>query len=96
MEKKFTPGPWSALNCGGHFEIKAQPGGGVMRGFTTLIANVAELEDAKLIAAAPAMLSFIERVIKGQNGELKSQFIVNIREEAKALYQKATTPCTTS
>lgn len=86
----------------GTFDIKTSPKGELHNG-TIWIGDTKPYDDpgftdketahanAKLIAAAPEMLSALQQIVKGQQGETKSDFIQRMICLAEEVIEKATT-----
>lgn len=80
MSTKHTPGPWS---CHAHFEPPR-----VMNGDDITVASVPVWADARLIAAAPKLLSLVQQFIAADAGfdiQRNASDLREIKAEARAL-----------
>jgi hypothetical protein len=92
MKTLHTLGPWDCLINKDNQTIYI---GNKTVGTVAQIPNNGKDRDehvanANLVASIPELLEFIQRVANGQRGELMSQFISNVRREAKEVIAKAT------
>ena len=99
-EVKFTPGPW-AIHTIDHSHwvgVPKQQGDGLEKPIFKIESdpfykeevNAEALANAKLIAAAPEMLSALKQISIGQCGETKGGFIARVKSMVDKVIDKAT------